>query len=167
MQRIIGWAGWILLAASSILKAQPQCGIEQLRGNWSAVSVGWATMTAPGPWTVGQTLPVAGIAVLAIDQTGKFSGPGSIVVNGLALDYEMTGAVEMSSDCTGVIRYSVKLKGSADVLPGYVERFVLDRNQQQLTSISIQTPISKPTWTTTMRHIANPPSRVAWPDIVP
>ncbi|MFN0166231.1 MAG: hypothetical protein ACKV22_07350 [Bryobacteraceae bacterium] len=165
--RTIACATLLLLGSSATLRAQPQCSAEQLRGKWSIATTGSALPTAPGPWTVGQTVPVVGAAVVTIDHNGNFTGPGSIVLGGAVLDYEMTGTFAVNSDCAGLMKYTVKLKGLSDVIPGYVERFILDLTHEEIVSVSIQSPLSKPMWLSVMKRISHVPSPVAWPDVTP
>ena len=146
------------------LLAQPKCIIHNLVGKWSISSSGWAIMTAPGPWPPNEAVPVAGLGILSIDSSGKLSGPGTIAVAGMTFDYEAVGSVELNSDCTGLLLYTVKMKGFPD-LPGYVERFVFDLGRQEMTTVSKRTPISKPMWVSTMKRITVFPGAVVWPDI--
>ena len=153
-------AAWLPFA----LSAQPQCSSQNLRGTWSYTMIGWAIPTAPGPWTIGQTLPIVGVGVAIIDHTGKMTGPGTIVMGGVVVDYEMTaGTVEVNSDCTGVMKYTLKLKGTPDLLPGYMEKLVLDLTRHEMVSVPVQSPISKPMWVTTTKRISPVPSPVTWP----
>jgi len=75
----------------------------------------------------------------------------------------MTGSVEVNSDCVGVVKYTVKVKGFPDPLPGYIEKLVLDLNRQEIVSVSVQSPISKPMWISTWKRISSVPSPVTWP----
>jgi hypothetical protein len=155
----------VLLAVwlCSALPAQVQCSSQSLRGNWSTSSLGWAIPTAEGPWgAAGQTLPIVGLGVATIDHAGKMTGPGTAVMAGLVFDYEMAGTVEVNSDCTGLLKYSLKMKGFPN-LPGYIERFVLDPARQEMVSVSVQSPISKPMWVATWRRISPVAAPVAWP----
>jgi hypothetical protein len=125
--------------------------------------LGWAIPTAEGPWgAAGQTLPIVGLGVATIDHAGKMTGPGTAVMAGLVFDYEMAGTVEVNSDCTGLLKYSLKMKGFPN-LPGYIERFVLDPARQEMVSVSVQSPISKPMWVATWRRISPVAAPVAWP----
>lgn len=155
----------VLLAVwlCSALPAQPQCSSQSLRGTWSVSMLGWAIPTADGPWgTANQTLPIVGLGVAIIDHTGKMTGPGTAVMAGVIFDYELAGTVEVNSDCTGLMKYSLKIKGFPN-LPGYIERFVLDVNRQEMVSVSLQSPISKPMWLTTWKRTSPVAAPVAWP----
>ena len=148
----------------SVLPAQPQCSSQSMRGNWSMSLLGWAIPKAEGTWgAAGQTLPIVGLGVASIDHAGKMTGPGAHVLAGLAFDWEMTGTVEVNSDCTGLMKYSMKIKGFPN-LPGLlIERFVLDPVRQEMVSVSIQSPISKPMWVATWKRTSPVPAPVAWP----
>jgi len=155
----------VLLAVwlCSALPAQVQCSSQSLRGNWSVSMLGWAIPTAPGPWgAADQTVPIVGLGVAVIDHTGKVTGPGTAVMAGVIFDYELAGTVEVNSDCTGLVKYSLKIKGFPN-LPGYIERFVLDPARQEMVSVSVQSPISKPMWITTWKRISPVAAPVAWP----
>jgi hypothetical protein len=157
---------WMILAGASLgcgLEAQPQCSILSLRGTWSSVGQGTAIMTVPGLWPVGSTQNVVGLSAAVIDYSGRLSGPGTIIVGGVVLDYEMTGTMEITADCTGIMRYSVKVKGFPEALPGYVERFVFDPKRDELISVPTQSPISKPGWVNTMKRISASVAAVQWP----
>jgi hypothetical protein len=101
---------------------------------------------------------------VSIDYSGKLTGPGTIVFAGLVLDYEMAGTAEINSDCTGLLKYAVKIKGFPE-LGGYIERFVLDVNRQEVVTVSVRTPISKPMWVMTMKRISAVPALVTWPEL--
>ncbi|MBI4908539.1 MAG: hypothetical protein HY820_33275 [Acidobacteria bacterium] len=149
---------------SGTILAQPQCGSQHLVGVWSASAIGWTIPTASGPWPTGETLPTVGVGLISIDHSGKLSGPGTVVFAGLVLDYEMVGTVSVNSDCAGLIKYTVKIKGFPD-LGGYVERFVLDVTRQEIVTASVRSPISKPMWVMTMKRISAVPAAATWPEL--
>ena len=150
---------WLCFA----LPAQVQCSSQNLRGNWSMSLSGWAVPTAEGPWgAANQMLPIVGLGVASIDNAGKMTGPGTHVLAGLVFDLEFAGTVEVNSDCTGLLKYSIKIKGFPN-LPGCIEQFVFDPVRQEMVSVSIQSPISKPMWVATWKRINSVQSPVAWP----
>ena len=149
---------------SGALLAQPQCGVQNLAGIWSASALGWSIPTAPGPWPVNETVPTVGLGLVSIDHSGKLTGPGTIALAGLVIDYAMVGTVEINSDCTGFLKYTVQIKGFPE-LRGYVERFVLDRNRQEMVTVSVRSPISKPMWVMTLKRVSSVPAEVTWPEL--
>ncbi len=155
------------LALCSALPAQPRCSPQSLRGTWSMSFLGWAIpLPIPGsPLPADETLPLVGLSVVTVDHTGKFTGPATAVTGGVVLDFEMKGKMEVNADCSGIVTYGIKLKGSPDFIPGYVERFVLDLNRHEIVSVSIQSPLSKPMWITTMKRISHVEAPVTWPAI--
>jgi hypothetical protein len=157
-------AAMLMIWPCGALLAQPQCGAQDLIGAWSASALGWSILTAPGPWPINETVPTVGLGVVSIDYSGKLTGPGTIVLAGLVIDYDMVGTVEINSDCTGLLKYVVKIKGFPD-LGGYIERFVLDRIRQEMVTVSVRSPISKPMWVMTLRRISAVPAAVTWPEL--
>jgi len=154
----------MMLWPCGALLAQPQCSVQNVIGDWSASALGWSILTAPGPWPINETVPTVGLGVVSIDHSGKLTGPGTIVLAGLVIDYDMVGTVEINSDCIGLLKYTVKIKGFPD-MGGYVERFVLDRNRQEMVTVSVRSPISKPMWVMTLRRISAVPAAVTWPEL--
>ena len=167
LSRTVLSATLLSFALCSSIHAQPNCSPQSLRGTWSMSFLGWAIPFAiPGsPLPADQTLPLVGLGVMMVDHTGKFSGPATGVTGGVVLEFEMEGKLEVNADCGGVVRYGIKLKGTQDFIPGYVERFVLDLNRQEMVSVSIKSALSKPMWITTMKRISHVEAPVAWPDI--
>jgi len=162
---IVHTALGMLVAAGMPSLAQPpgQCGGQQMRGTWSVSMSGWQTFTA-GP-AAGQTAPVVGVAVVVVDYQGNFTGPGTIVIGGVVNDFEMSGTVEITPECTGVLKYAVKVKGSPVPAPGFIERAVFDPKNDQAVTASVQAPAAKPMWISTIRRLSNQPLPVTWPEL--
>ncbi len=74
------------------------------------------------------------------------------------------GTVELNPDCTGIWKYSVRLKGTPAPIPGqYVERIVAVPEKDEILFLSIRSPLSKPMSTGTAKRISPVPTPVAWP----
>jgi len=145
-----------------------------VRGTWVFADLGWTVPLGSG--TSGAASPVTGIGVFAVDSSGKMTGsgttisgtgiPGTPIPAGEVLDFDFTGTVEITPECTGVLRYSIQLKGTPAPLPGqFVERFVYSPHNDQMLSMSIQSPLSKPMWIGLYARLGHVPAPVAWPAI--
>jgi hypothetical protein len=147
-----------LLAASlcSILPAQwplrPSCSINSVKGTWAFAELGWTVPAGSGSSAVAS--PVIGIGAFSIDNLGKMSGSGTTISAvgiagtpipaGEVLDFDFTGTVDITPDCTGLLKYSIQLKGTGAPLPGqFIERFVYSPFKDELISMSIQSPLSR------------------------
>jgi hypothetical protein len=156
------------------LPAQPSCSINNLRGTWAFADLGWTVPLGSG--TTGVASPVTGIGVFAIDYSGKMTGSGTTISGteiagtpipaGEVLDFDFTGSIEITSDCTGVMRYSLQLKGTPAPLPvQFIERFVYSPRKDELISMSIQSPLSKPLWIGRYMRLEYMAAPVAWPTV--
>jgi len=163
----------------SVLSAQPwffnpSCGINNVRGTWAFAELGWTVPTGSGSSAVAS--PVTVIGAFTIDNSAKMTGsgttisavgiPGTPIPAGEVLDFDFTGTVEITPDCIGVLKYSIQLKGTPAPLPGqFIERFVYSPYKDELLSMSIQSPLSKPLWIGRYTRLGLVPSPVAWPTI--
>ena len=154
------------------LAAQPQCGIGSVRGTWAFAELGW---TVPLGGSSAPASPVTVIGVFSIDYSGKMPGsgttisgtgiPGTPIPAGEVLDFDFEGSVQITSDCTGTWRYSIKLKGTPAPLPGqFIERIVYSPHKDQILSMAVQSPLSKPLWIGVSERLGNVPAALAWPD---
>jgi hypothetical protein len=168
-------AGGMLLALSlcGAIPAQPSCRLESVRGTWAFAELGWTVPLGSGSSAVAS--PVTVIGLFTVDYSGKMTGSGTTISGtGIAgtpipagefLDFDFSGTVEITSDCAGLLRYSIQLKGTPAPLPGqFIERFVYSPAKDELLSMSIQSPLSKPLWIGRYMRLGHVPSPVAWPD---
>ena len=170
-----------ILTASlcSVLSAQlrffnPSCSINNVRGTWAFAELGWTVPAESGAAAVAS--PVTVIGAFTVDSSGKMTGsgttisaagiPGTPIPAGEVLDFDFTGTIEITQDCTGVLKYSIKLAGTPGPLPGqFIERFVYSPSKDELLSMSIQSPLSKPLWIGRYTRLGLVPLPVAWPTI--
>jgi hypothetical protein len=90
--------------------------------------------------------------------------PGTPIPAGTVLDFDFEGTAEIGSDCTGFWNYNIKLKGTPGPLPGqFVERIVYSAGKDEILSMSIQSPLSKPMWVGLSTRLSHIPAPVAWP----
>ncbi|MEK7407073.1 MAG: hypothetical protein AAB225_18530 [Acidobacteriota bacterium] len=145
----------------SALPAQGECGLHSVRGTWAMTALGWAT---PLQTPEAGPVPIVMIGVAVIDHTGRMTGPGTAVWGGQVLDYELVdGTVQVNADCTGTLKYGVKLKGAPAPVPGqYIERMIIIPEKHEMASVSVQSPLSKPMWLTTAKRISPAPAPVTW-----
>jgi hypothetical protein len=120
--------------------------------------------------------PVTVIGAFAVDYSGKMTGsgttisgagiPGTPIPAGEVLDFDFNGTVEITSDCTGLLRYSIQLKGTPAPVPGeFIERFVYSPHKDELLSMSIQSPFSKPLWIGRYTRLGRMMGPVVWPTV--
>jgi hypothetical protein len=114
--------------------------------------------------------------VFSIDYSRKMIGSGTTISGtgiagtpipaGEVLDFDFTGTIEITPDCTGLLRYAIQLKGSAAPLPGeFIERFVYLPAKDELVSMSVQSPLSRPLWIGRYTRLGRMPVSVAWPAV--
>jgi hypothetical protein len=151
--------------------AQPACNTNAVRGNWSMSASGWGI---PLGAANAAAAPIVGIGAFSIDFAGKLTGSGTIIwaaglpnvgiAAGDVLDFDMEGSVDVGPDCTGVWRYSVRLRGVPGMppVPGYVERIVVIPQRDEIVFQSVKSPLSKPMWTGTAKRISQVPSAISW-----
>lgn len=164
-------ASLLVLLLCGALPAQPQCGVYSLRGTWAFAEIGW---TVPSGGSSAAASPVTVIGVLSIDSAGKLTGsgttisgtgiPGTPIPAGEVLDFEFEGTVEIGSDCTGFWTYNFKLRGTPAPLPGqFIERIVYSPGKDEILSMSIRSPLSKPMWIGFSTRLSRVPAPVTWP----
>lgn len=151
--------------------AQSQCNISQIVGNWSYHVSGWDILPA------GATpVQMVFIGVLSIDWSGKVTGPGTFAMGapipgtpipaGQALDYDLvSGSVQLTPDCTGLLSTMMKIKGSpAPPIGPYIARIIVLPGLREIVAMSFRAPGSeKPMWTYTLKRMTHLPSVVEWP----
>ncbi|HLK69774.1 MAG TPA: hypothetical protein VKU19_40370 [Bryobacteraceae bacterium] len=163
-----------VLSLCCVLSAQPLCSIDSVRGTWAFAELGWTVPIASGSSAVAS--PVTVIGAFSVDYSGKMTGsgttisgagiPGTPIPAGEVLDFDFTGTVEITSDCTGVLRYAIQIKGTPGPLPGqFIERFVYSPHTDELLSMSIQSPLSKPLWIGRYTRLGRVQAAVAWPTV--
>jgi hypothetical protein len=162
------------LSICCALPAQQGCHSGSLIGAWAFSELGWTVPLENGSSTVAS--PVTVIGVLTIDYSGNMTGsgttisgtgiPGTPIPAGEVLDFDFKGTVEITPDCVGFLRYSIQLKGTPAPLPGeFIERFVYLPQKEQVISMSIQSPLSKPLWIGRYARLGRVPESIAWPDV--
>jgi hypothetical protein len=72
--------------------------------------------------------------------------------------------VEVNADCTGLLTYSILLKGlPAPAIGPYVDRLIVNPSRDEILGMGVQSPLSKPMWVYTLNRISHVPSPVSWP----
>ena len=156
------------------LSAQQQCTVGNLVGTWAFSEIGWTVPLGSGSSAVAS--PVTVIGVLTVNYSGKITGsgttisgtgiPGTPIPAGEVLDFDFAGTVEITPNCTGSWRYSIQLKGTPAPLPGqFIERFVYSLPKDQVVSMAIQSPLSKPLWIGQYTRMGRAPESIAWPEV--
>jgi hypothetical protein len=155
--------------------AQSQCSISQVVGNWSYHVSGWDIPS-------GGTAPVQMlfIGVLSIDWSGKVTGPGTFAMGaplagtpipaGQALDYDfVSGSIQLTPDCTGLLSTMMKIKGSrAPPMGPYIGRIIVLPDQGEIVAMSFRAPgTERPMWTYILKRMTPVPSAVEWPQPQP
>ena len=154
------------------LPAQAQCSINSVRGTWGFAELGWTVPLGSASTAVASPATVAG--VVSIDYSGNLTGsgtfvsgtgvPGTPIPAGEVVDFDFQGTVVITPDCTGVFRYSLTVGGAP--LPGqFIERFVYSPPKDEILSMSIQSPLSKPLWIGYYMRLGAVPKPVAWPAV--
>lgn len=159
-----------LLCCSACL-AQPQCSVSHVVGNWSYHASGWDIPSAGAA-----PVPMVFMGVLSIDWSGNVTGPGTFAMGaplagapipaGQALDYEfVSGSIQVTSDCTGLLSTMMKIKGSpAPPIGPYIGRIIVLRDKGEIVAMSFRAPgAEKPMWTYVLRRISHVASTVEWP----
>lgn len=172
--REIAYAVLPALLLCCAASAQPSCGIHSLAGTWAFAELGWTVPTGSGASAVAS--PVTVIGAFTVDYSGKMTGagttisavgiPGTPIPAGEVLDFDFNGTVEITSDCTGVLKYSIQIKGTPAPVPGqFIERFVYSPHNDELFSMAIQSPLSKPLWIGRYTRLGRVPQPIAWPTV--
>ena len=162
------------LSICCALPAQHQCRMGNLVGAWAFSEIGWTVPQGTGSSTVASPVTVIGVAT--IHYSGKMTGsgtfisgagiPGTPIPAGEVLDFDFTGTVEINPDCAGSLRYSIQVKGTPAPLPGeFIERFVYSPRKDEVISMSIQSPLSRPLWNGLYTRLGHVPESIAWPDV--
>lgn len=114
----------LVLAWCPVLAAQPQCSVVDVRGTCAvAYDNGWALMPQQGS-PLPLTVPGVILGVVSIGYDGTLTGGETVIIAGLAQEYDISGSVTINSDCTGTFQILTKLKGSSDKPAPVKERFV-------------------------------------------
>jgi hypothetical protein len=151
--------------------AQPACSMQSVVGHWSYNVAGWDI-----PQSGAAPVQMVFIGVLNIDWSGKVTGPGTFAMGapiagtpipaGQSLDYDfVTGSIQVTPDCTGILSTMMKVRGSpAPPFGPYVGRIIVFPDKGKIVAMSFQGPgTEKPMWTYTMRRMTTVPGPVEWP----
>ncbi len=166
--------GFCCAVEAQMLQSQTYCSIyRNVRGTWAFSEIGWTV-----PFSDSQTVasPVTVLGAMSVDSSGKITGsgttisgtgiPGTQIPAGTVLDFDFEGTVELTPDCTGVLKYSIQIKGTPAPLPGqFIERIVYSPWSDEIVSMSIQSPLSKPMWIGTYKRVGRLPMSIAWPPV--
>lgn len=161
-------------AEAQMLPSQTYCSVHRnLRGTWAFSEIGWTV-----PFSDSQTVasPVTVLGAMSVDSSGKITGsgttisgmgiPGTQIPEGTVLEFDFVGTVELTPDCTGVLKYSIQIIGTPAPLPGqFIERIVYSPGTDEIASMSVQSPLSKPMWIGSYKRIARLPMSITWPTI--
>ena len=113
----------LILIFCSIASAQPACTSSSIVGTYVVSYMGWLTTQAPNAAPVTVSGGIFGVVSIGYD--GKLSGAAAIAGMGPVVDYVVTGAVDINSDCTGSLRLSGKVRATNQPgMPYEVDRFV-------------------------------------------
>lgn len=171
--RTVAIAVLLALCFSCVSFAQHQCSTSQVVGNWWYQVSGWDIPP-------GGTAPVQMVfmGVLSIDWSGKVTGPGTFAMGaplagtpipaGQALDYDfVSGSIQVTPDCTGLLSTMMKIKGSpAPPFGPYIGRIIVLPNE--IVAMGFRAPNGeKPMWTYTLKRMSHVPSAVEWPQPQP
>jgi hypothetical protein len=138
-------------------------------GTWAYNATGSAIPT--GTTT---PVPVTFIGVLTANYSAKVTGPGTFIPGGsfpgtpiqagMILEYNIVdGSIQLNSDCTGILSYTMQVAGFPVLLGPVVERIVVLPDKGEILSMSIYSPISKPMWAYTAKRMIPVPASVSWP----
>lgn len=163
-------AAVLALSFCSPAGAQPQCGIQDVVGNWAYNYSGWYI-------PVGGTAPVqiSTHGVFIIDWAGNVTGPGTWAMGapmaasipaGQMLEFDFTsGKIQVTSDCTGLLMTYIKFKGLPIPAMGpYYGRIIVIPGRAEIEGMALKSPspTEKPMWTYTLKRISPVPSTVEW-----
>lgn len=132
-----------VFALCGVLAAQPQCTIGTVRGTYAvSYASGWALMPQQGS-ALPLALPGVILGVVSIGYDSTLSGGETVIIAGQAKEYDISGTVEINSDCTGTLRILTKEKGVPGPAMPVVERFVaVSGHSQELELQTIIMPMA-------------------------
>jgi len=136
-----------------LAQAQP-CSLNTIVGSFAVSERATVFMTLPDqPFPV--SVPVVGVGIAAIDHQGKVHGSHTVSVGGEIVEAEISGAVEVSSDCTAVESFAIKVGGEYTATAA-VDKLVIADGGDVMTGILAGLPW-KAVWTTTWKRISRVP----------
>jgi hypothetical protein len=115
--------------------------------------------------------PYVMIGVMVVDYGGKISGPGTGIMGGVVMEFELDGRIEVNSSCTAVMTYGMTVPTAAGPyrVPGdAVARLVLNLRAEEMVGHTQVVPPAwgmKANWLTTMKQMTPVPVAVTWPAI--
>ena len=90
-----------------VAAAQTNCNLSLMPGTYAVSYSGWVTVPMPGAAPV--TVPGSILGVISIGYDGKINGAGSVAIApGPSMDYDVSGTIQINSDCTGTLRLNTK-----------------------------------------------------------
>ena len=144
--------------------AQTNCNLSLMPGTYAVTYSGWVTVPMPGAAPV--TVPGSILGVISIGYDGKINGAGSVAIApGPSMDYDVSGTIQINSDCTGTLRLNTKprLGGPAGT---QVDRFIFSLEDRTLltTMVSINNGYADgyPAVLGTWKRISPVPNAASW-----
>lgn len=120
----------ILSFVASQARAQ-QCSTQTTKGRYAVVASGFLT-----PQGAASLVPAKLLATATADQTGHFTGSGTLMVGGgSAVTQTVDGMETINSNCTGTITYATKINGQ---FVGYLDfHFVVSQNGNRIDGLAV------------------------------
>ena len=143
----------------AVAAAQVNCNMSALAGTYAVSYIGWVTMVQG---TSSMTFPGTIVGVISIGHDGKLSGGGAVAGFGPVTDYDISGTVELGSDCTGTLRMKSKPRagGTAEA---EVDRFVFIPDDKMLFATIVDMgPAVYPAVIGTWKRITPVPNASNW-----
>lgn len=153
MKRII----LAMLLLCGIAAAQPNCGMETVRGTYAVSYIGWVAFDATTP-------PIPGVifGIISIDWNGALSGVASIGGLGPVTDYEVvSGTIKINPDCTGTIQMTSKPKEGGPAT-SEVDRIIVFPKENEIRAIISELPGTYPAMLGVWKLITTTPNAVKW-----
>ena len=120
----------LCVSAVPVLAQGMICSTESIRGNWGVVCSGSITPAPGAPLTQMTALGTA-----KIDAAGYTTSEATLSVGGGIVTQNVTGQAVVKDDCTGTIKYSVKINGQP--APDINIRFFILDSGKQMRGISV------------------------------
>ena len=141
------------------LSAQVQCDIQTIRGTW-AYNYRGSLILPDAP----QPVPIVMLGVASIDAQGRMTAPGTAIMGGQVLDFEMVNVtLDVKPDCTVTAKWGLKAKGAPAPFPGQgIDRCVIIPQGNEFQCTTIQGVLGKPIYIGIWKRIHAVPTAVAW-----
>jgi hypothetical protein len=122
-----------LVAALSFVASHAraqQCSTQTTKGTYVVVASGFIT-----PQGAASLVPAKLLATATADQTGHFTGSGTLMVGGgPAVTQTVDGMEMINSDCTGTITYATTIDGQ---FAGYLDfHFVVSQHGNRIDGLA-------------------------------